>query len=135
MIEMRYDPEADALAVELRPGASSARTVRVSDTVRADFDARGRLLGLEVLNASWHLDRKTLNGLPSGDDWLSLAEAEHESGLRATTLRVLLHRGRLVGEKRGRDWFVKATALFNYLESREAQGRRPTSAKARRRAG
>lgn len=134
MIAMRYDRDADALAVELRAGATSARTVRVSDTVRVDFDAKGRLITLEVLDASGHLDRKTLETLPTAGEWLTLAQAEHESGLRATTLRVLLNRGRLQGEKRGRDWFVHATALWNYLESRESKGRQPTNTRARRRA-
>lgn len=133
MIELRYDREADALAVEFRQGARSARTVRVSDTVNVDFDAKGRLITVEVITASHHIERKSLDALPSPIEWLTLTEAEKESGLRATTLRVLLNRGRLAGEKRGRDWFVEGTALWNYLESRESRGRPATSPKARRR--
>jgi uncharacterized protein YuzE len=133
MIQIRYDREADALAVEFRRRARSARTVRVSDTVQVDFDSKGRLMTVEVLDASHHVERKSLDALPSATEWLTLAEAEKESGLRATTLRVLLNRGRLSGERRGRDWFVNSTALWNYLESRDARGRPATSPKGRRR--
>ena len=45
---------------------------------------------------------------------------------------MLLNKGRLAGEKRGRDWFVDATALMNYLESREPRGRPARNPKARR---
>lgn len=131
MIEIKYDREADALAIQLRSGARSARTVRVTDTVRIDFDAKGRLVLVEVLTASHHVERKSLDALPSAVEWLTLAEAEQESGLRATTLRVLLNRGRLIGERRGRDWFVNGTALWNYLESREPRGRAATNPRAR----
>jgi uncharacterized protein YuzE len=57
---LQYDPTVDALWVELRPRGRSARTVRVSRTVAADFDADGRLLGVEVLDASWHLSSTVL---------------------------------------------------------------------------
>lgn len=132
MIEIQYDPEANALAVSFRQGARSARMVKVSDTVNVDFDSKGRLVTLEVLDASSHLDAKTLASLPASR-WLTLTQAESESGLRASTLRVLVNRGRLLGEKRGRDWFVDAKDLFNYMESREARGRHATNPRARRR--
>lgn len=133
MIEIQYDPEANALAVSFRQGARSARMVKVSDTVNIDFDTKGRLITLEVLDVSSHLDAKTLAALPSAQRWLTLTKAERESGLRASTLRVLVNRGRLLGEKRGRDWFVDAKALLNYMESREARGRLATNPRARRR--
>jgi len=136
VVGFQYDREADALAVVLRPGAKSARTVKVTNTVNVDLDAKGRVTLLEVICASWNLDRKTLEALPAPpNEWLTLAAAERESGLRASTLRVLLNRGRLEGEKRGRDWFVEALALMNYMESREARGRQAMNPKGRRRVG
>jgi len=135
MIEIQYDPVANALAVSFRQGAKSARMVKVSDTVNADFDSKGRLITLEILDVRWHLDAKTLAALPTVQDWLTLTQAEKESGLRTSTLRVLLNRGRLNGEKRGRDWFVDSTTLLNYMESRESRGRPATNPKARRRVG
>jgi uncharacterized protein YuzE len=133
VIKLSYDTEADALALQLRQGGRSARMVRASDTVNVDFDDKGRLLTVEVLLASLHVSRAALEALPPTTDWLTLPQAERESGLRRSTLRVLLNRGRLEGERRGRDWFVSGSALSNYLESREARGRRPSNAKARRR--
>ncbi|MBI5289745.1 MAG: DUF2283 domain-containing protein [Chloroflexi bacterium] len=52
---IEHDPVADALyialsAAALEPGCV-ARTVRVTEDVALDFDAEGRLLGVEVLNA------------------------------------------------------------------------------------
>ncbi len=132
MIEMLYDPEANALAVSFRQGGRSVRTVAVSETVNVDFDSKGRLVGLEVLEVRSHMDTKTLTALPASR-WLTLAEAERESGLRASTLRVLINRDRLTGQKRGRDWLVAATALYKYMDSREARGRQATNPRARRR--
>lgn len=132
MIRIRYDREADALAVQFRDGARSRRTIRVTDTVYVDIDARGRVITVEVIDASAQLPKASLDDLPTADDELTLAEAARESGLTAGTLRVLLNRGRLAGRKRGRDWYVDATALVNYLESREASGRPASNPKARR---
>ena len=58
-VRVRYDDEVDAMAIELGPrrGRRSARTVRVTDTVRLDFDGAGRLLTVEVLDARWHVKR------------------------------------------------------------------------------
>lgn len=57
---------------------------------------------------------------------LSLAEAELESGISASTLRVQLNKGRLAGEKRGGAWFIDADELERYLASRSPRGRRST---------
>jgi uncharacterized protein YuzE len=133
LIDIQYDPQVDALAVSFRRGAKSARMVKVSNSVNVDFDSKGRLIALELLGVSWHLDPKTVASLAPAKAVLTLTQAERESGLRASTLRGLLNRGRLEGDKRGRDWFVDATALFNYMESREARGRLATNPRARRR--
>ena len=121
-MRMTYDATVDALAVELRPEAKSARTVRVAPGINMDFDAQGRVITVEVLNASWHVGRKALEQLPSAKDYLTLGEAAKESGLSANTLRVQINKGRIEAVKRGRDWLVDATALLNYLESRDARG-------------
>jgi excisionase family DNA binding protein len=128
---MRYDAEVDALAIDFVPGAHRVRTAQAAPGVYLDFDARQRLVAIEVLDASTHVPRATLAALPSAARWLTLTEAAAESGLAAATLRGQIHNGRLQATKRGRDWVVDATALLNYLESRDARGRPP----ARRRAG
>ena len=131
MARFRYDATADALAIELTEDARSAKTVRVSPTVALDFDKKGRLITVEVLQASTHVDPAALAQLPSAADQLTLLDAERESGVKASTLRVQLNAGRLKGVKRGRDWYVDATDLMNYLESRSPRGR-PAASGARR---
>jgi hypothetical protein len=64
---------------------------------------------------------------------MTLAEASVESGLACGTLRVLIHRRRMAGRKRGRDWFVTPSSLEAYLSSRDSRGRRPSNPKAQRR--
>lgn len=123
MVRMRYDQAADALAIELTDAPDSARTVKVSETVRLDFDTKGRLVMVEILDASFHVAPADLAQLPTGEDVLTLLEAERESGIKASTLRVQLNHGRLKGVKRGRDWYVDATDLMNYMESRSSRGR------------
>lgn len=132
MIQMRYDREVDALSITFQSEAKSARTVRVTESVRVDLDADGRIVALEVLDASDHVSRRALDQLPGAAVQYTLAEASKKSGLSSSTLRVQLNSGRIRGEKRGRDWVISAAELENYLESRETSGRPPTSAKARR---
>ncbi len=54
-MRLTYDSEANALTVEFRPGATSARMVRVTPEVNIHFHGDGRLVLLEVLIASWHV--------------------------------------------------------------------------------
>lgn len=47
-LDAKYDPKADAAYISIRRGKHS-RTLEVSDTVNVDLDAKGRLLGVELL--------------------------------------------------------------------------------------
>jgi uncharacterized protein YuzE len=53
-MQFHYSPTADALWVELRKGAKSARMMTVAPGVNVDFDADGKLVAVEVLYASNH---------------------------------------------------------------------------------
>lgn len=132
-IRVTYDPEADALAVELRRAIGRPTTKELSPDHHADFDTRGRLVALEILRASRHYGQAALEHLPSPVEWLTLAEASRESGLAADTLRVQINKGRLRAVKRGRDWLVAVHELWNYLESRAPQGRRSPRERVRAR--
>jgi uncharacterized protein YuzE len=45
-----YDPEADAMFVRFAPdGVTSARTEEVAEGVLLDFEAEGKVIGIEVL--------------------------------------------------------------------------------------
>ena len=111
-MQLTYDATVDAFQFELAPGTPVAKTIEWGHGVYVDVDARGRVLGIEVLDASTRFDAV--------------------SGLSAATLRVLLNSGRLVGRKQGRDWTVTLSDLYTYLESRAPSGRPAKSRKARR---
>jgi uncharacterized protein YuzE len=49
-----YDPEADALYVRFAE-AAIVESEEVADGVVLDFDAEGRIVAIEVLDASKHL--------------------------------------------------------------------------------
>jgi uncharacterized protein YuzE len=50
-MKIEYDKKVDALYIRIQE-KNVARTQEVSDGVNLDFDAEGRLIGLEVLSAS-----------------------------------------------------------------------------------
>lgn len=128
MPRILYAPDVDVMSVEMNESATSARTVEVAPGLNVDYDAQGRIIAIELLDASFHVDRAELERAATPSTKLSLAEAEAESGIRATTLRVQLNAGRLKGEKRGRDWVIELHDLYNYMESRSPRGRKPVSA-------
>jgi len=52
-MKIEYDPTLDLLYVWFgTPGEKAAQTVTVVPGVHADFDAEGKLIGIEVLDAS-----------------------------------------------------------------------------------
>lgn len=59
-ITIQADRQNDALYVALSEHAldtgAVAKTVRVNDDIALDFDAAGKLVGVDVANASAHLD-------------------------------------------------------------------------------
>jgi excisionase family DNA binding protein len=130
-MQMTYSIGADALAIEFDPDGEGARSQEVAPGLVLDFTAEGKLLALELLNASRHVPRATLERLPTPARYLTLVEAAEESGLSPVTLRRQIAAGRLSAVKRGRDWLVDETALVNYLESRDARGR-PSAQRAAR---
>lgn len=131
-MRLTYDASVDAFSLRLSPGAPVARTIDWGPGVHIDVDVEGRLLGIEVLEASAQFDADSLASLRPPSHKLTLAQAAKESGLAAGTLKVLLNNGRLKGEKRGRDWAVEKAELLTYLESRAPAGRPAVKYKARR---
>ena len=59
-----YSPEIDALAFWLAPGAVAVGAKEIVTDTYADFDKDGRLLGIEILNASTHYNGTMLEILP-----------------------------------------------------------------------
>ncbi len=64
-MKLHYYPETDSLYIELQTG-SGVEAREVSEGVVADFDAAGHVVGLDIDQASKHLDLSTLEtvGLP-----------------------------------------------------------------------
>jgi uncharacterized protein YuzE len=54
-VRIRYDPEIDALYIGLLDRLTEVRTERISEDVAGDYDADGRIVGIEVLDASEYL--------------------------------------------------------------------------------
>ena len=48
-MKLRYDPEVDALSLVFREATVS--TKHLAEGIAADYDAEGRLAGLEILDA------------------------------------------------------------------------------------
>jgi len=62
-MKIEYDKDADAAYIyvvyPLKDGQSK-KTTKVKEDIIVDFDKDGKLLGVEVLNASKHLDKKVI---------------------------------------------------------------------------
>jgi len=62
-MRIEYDKEVDAAYLyfvhPLKPGQSK-KTAKVNADINLDFDKNGKLLGVEILNAKKHLDRKII---------------------------------------------------------------------------
>ena len=58
-MKLHYYPDTDSLYIDLnsRPGTES---VEVADGVVADFDAEGKIVGIDIEHASERLDLRTL---------------------------------------------------------------------------
>jgi uncharacterized protein YuzE len=68
-MNINYDKIADAIYFRLREGKAS-KTIKLDDRILADLDESGKIIGLEVLDASNqigdidHLDKNVLEGIP-----------------------------------------------------------------------
>jgi excisionase family DNA binding protein len=121
-MKIEYDESVDALAISFVDNPRSARTKEVAEGINLDFNAKGKLVVIEVLDASRFAPREKLRKFPSAQKDLTLAEAAEESELSSDTLRSLIHKKRLPAKKIGRDWMVSLADLYTYLESRDARG-------------
>ena len=63
MVKITYDVEVDAAYIYLTDTISEPETVQIDHDINLDFDAHGRLVGIEVLAASERLDLSHLEPL------------------------------------------------------------------------
>lgn len=57
-MKVEYDPVRDLLYLAFQPGAKAAKTITVTPGMHADFDVKGKLIGIEVIDASEVLGEK-----------------------------------------------------------------------------
>lgn len=55
-MKIRYDPKVDALYISFKKGRSNVTTVRINEDVAIDLGLGEEVVGIEVLDASEHLD-------------------------------------------------------------------------------
>lgn len=120
-MKIEYAKDVDALSISVTERPRSSRTQKVSEGINLDFNQRGELVAIEILNASRFASPKNLAKLPATSDELTLSEAANESGLDQNALRRLARNGRVKARKDGRSWKVELADLYNYLEARETR--------------
>ena len=59
-MRVTYDPKVDAAYIYLAKKVAQPETRQVDEDIALDFDASGKLVGIEVLDASQRLDLKSL---------------------------------------------------------------------------
>jgi uncharacterized protein YuzE len=55
-MKVTYDPSVDAVYIYLTKTIREPKTRQIDDDIILDFDEQGRLVGIEVLDASKRLD-------------------------------------------------------------------------------
>ncbi|MBI4687916.1 MAG: DUF2283 domain-containing protein [Nitrospirae bacterium] len=63
-MKIEYDPERDLLYIYFAEiETKAAKTITVTPCVHADFDKYGKLIGIEVIEASTVMGKKIENGV------------------------------------------------------------------------
>ena len=57
-MKIRYDPSVDAAYIYFREGKAQVTTVRLTEDIAVDFGPNEEIFGIEVLDASRHLELK-----------------------------------------------------------------------------
>jgi len=55
-MKIKYDPEVDAAYISFKKGPTQVTTVRVTEDLAIDFGPNEEIVGIEILDASEHLD-------------------------------------------------------------------------------
>ena len=61
-MEITYDKEADAMYIEFRKG-EFAKNKKIDDFTIIDLDKKGKILGIEFLDASKRISKESLSKL------------------------------------------------------------------------
>jgi len=55
-MKIKYDPEVDAAYISFKTGHIEVTTVRINEDIAIDFGPEEEIVGIEVLDASKHLE-------------------------------------------------------------------------------
>lgn len=59
-MKISYDPQVDALYISFKKGPTEVMTIRLSEDVAIDFGPEEEMVGIEILDASHHLNLEWL---------------------------------------------------------------------------
>jgi uncharacterized protein YuzE len=62
-MKIKYDPQVDAAYISFKKGPTQVTTIRVTEDLAIDFGPNDKFVGIEVLDASQHLDLSKENPL------------------------------------------------------------------------
>ncbi len=60
-MKISYDPKVDAMYISFKKGTEQVTTVRLTEDMAVDFGAKEEIVGIEILDASYHLGFSTKN--------------------------------------------------------------------------
>ena len=126
-VKITYDKNVDAMMI-LFSDSDIEETRGIAPGVYVDYDADGRMVGLEILKVSQKYDLGDAE-FQQPNPYMSLSDAGRLYGLSPTTLRHQIGRGVLRGKKFGRNWMVRNDDMAAYARerSRKAVGPRIVS--------
>ena len=55
-MKIKYDPQVDAAYISFKKGPTQVTTIRVTEDLAIDFGPREEIVGIEILDASKHLN-------------------------------------------------------------------------------
>ncbi len=55
-MKIRYDPQVDAAYISFKKGPTQVTTIRLTEDFAIDFGPNEEIVGIEILDASQHLD-------------------------------------------------------------------------------
>ena len=58
-MDISYDSKADALYIQFQKGKVK-ETLKIKDGILIDLDDTGRIFGIEILDASYRISKKTI---------------------------------------------------------------------------
>lgn len=61
-MKVRYDPEADAIYIDLIPNKKSTRTEELREDILVDYNGK-EMVGIEILDASSKLPKRSLTSM------------------------------------------------------------------------